>query len=615
VQDFAGLDDIRNLSTGYSYIPPDTDGAVGLTKVMSGLNNNYRIWTKATGDVVSTVGTSSFWGLSNSDSYVFDPRTLYDPINDRWIVVMLQAAGADTSSFIDIGVSQTSDPSGAYYLFSFDVDPEDLLWADFPTVGFNKDYIAVNVNMYDTTTWESHTSNVLAVDYRALRAGTWRGWFLDGSGFTSSPAATYSATESTLYVPTQIDAALGSYRVDTITGDPWTGPVYTVGATRSRGLTWTAPLGNILPQKPTTAVRRPTGIETADDMIGSTPVVRDGFIYYTQTVGLPAGGAMTHTSVLWTKLTASTGAVADGGLIDDPTATATNGGKWYSYPHIAVNKYGDAIVGFSQFSSAQWASSGYAVRAASDPAGTMRDPVVYKAGEDLYQKDYGSGRNRWGDYSKAQVDPSNDTDLWVLNEYAKPIGTNLYGGVWGTWWGRVTALSGPLNVTGFTPAFGPEGTVVTITGTGFSGVTEVAFGGAAARTYAVVSATQITATVPRGATTGRISLSNRRDRAVSAEVFTVTAPGPAPTVTGFTPAFGPVGTVVTITGTDFSGATAVAFDGFAARAYAVVSDTQIIAIVPREAATGAISVTTPGGSGAGAASFIVTFMPRVTPTS
>jgi len=105
-----------------------------------------------------------------------------------------------------------------------------------------------------------------------------------------------------------------------------------------------------------------------------------------------------------------------------------------------VNKFGDVIVGFSQFSSAQYAAAGYAVHVAGDPPGTMRDPVVYKAGEDTYQKDYGSGRNRWGDYSKAQVDPSNDADLWVLNEYAKPVtGPGDYGGFWGTWWARVAS--------------------------------------------------------------------------------------------------------------------------------------------------------------------------------
>ena len=429
--DFAGLDDIANLSPpGYRSIPPDTDGAVGLTKVMEGLNNNYRIFTKATGAVVSTVGLNTFWSAAGGSDF-FDPKTIYDPINDRWIVVMMSDAESPNSS-IEVGVSQTSDPSGSYYLFRFDADSTNLNWADFPTIGFNKDYVAVNMNMFTNSGGAYVSSKVLVLDYPSLRAGTSNSWWLTGSEYTASPAATYSATESTLYVAQHWNNAPGTYRVDTITKSG-SAPLYTVGAVKSRGLSWTQPGGNILPQSAA------GGIATQDPEIRSTPVVRDGFIYYTQTVGLPAGG-LTRTSVLWTKLTASTGNVADGGLIDDPTATAGNGGKWYAYPHIAVNKFGDVIVGFSQFSSAQHASAGYAVHVAGDPPGTMRDPVVYKAGEDTYQKDYGSGRNRWGDYSKAQVDPSNDADLWVLNEYAKPVtGPGDQGGFWGTWWARVAS--------------------------------------------------------------------------------------------------------------------------------------------------------------------------------
>ena len=166
-QDFAGLDDIAS-PLGYEFIPPDTDGAVGLAKVMSGLNNNYRIWDKSTGAVVSTVGTEAFWtAVSGTD--LFDPKTLYDPINDRWIVVMMSGY---FESFINIGVSQTSDPSGSYTLYSFNADQSAATWADFPTIGFNKDYIAVNVNMYDNKLGSYVNSKVLVVDYPALRAGT-----------------------------------------------------------------------------------------------------------------------------------------------------------------------------------------------------------------------------------------------------------------------------------------------------------------------------------------------------------------------------------------------------------------------------------------------------------
>ena len=77
------------------------------------------------------------------------------------------------------------------------------------------------------------------------------------------------------------------------------------------------------------------------------------------------------------------------------------------------------------------------------------------------------------------------------------------------------------------------------------------------------------------------------------------------TVTAFSPAGGPVGTTVTITGTDFTGASAVAFHGTPAATFTVVSANKITAVVPVGATTGTISVTTPGGVGVSATAFTV----------
>ena len=77
-----------------------------------------------------------------------------------------------------------------------------------------------------------------------------------------------------------------------------------------------------------------------------------------------------------------------------------------------------------------------------------------------------------------------------------------------------------------------------------------------------------------------------------------------PTVRGFTPTSGPVGTVVTVAGTGFSGVTAVELV-HAAAAFTVDSDTQITITVPVGAVSGPISVTTPGGTATSAASFRV----------
>jgi hypothetical protein len=75
-------------------------------------------------------------------------------------------------------------------------------------------------------------------------------------------------------------------------------------------------------------------------------------------------------------------------------------------------------------------------------------------------------------------------------------------------------------ITSFTPTSGPVGTVVKITGTGFTGATAVSFNNVAA-TFTVDSATQITATVPTGATTGKIKVTVGGGTVTSTADFTV----------------------------------------------------------------------------------------------
>jgi hypothetical protein len=170
----------------------------------------------------------------------------------------------------------------------------------------------------------------------------------------------------------------------------------------------------------------------------------------------------------------------------------------------------------------------------------------------------------------------------------------------------------PVTVTGSNPTTGVVGTSVVITGTGFTGVTAVKFNQTTAPGFVVNSTTQITATVPTGATTGPIRVTAGGQTARSTGLFTV-VPVPAPTIASFTPAFGPVGTSVKITGTNFSGTvsgatfttSSVKFNTTTATAFHVDSATQITATVPTGATTGKISVTTPGGTATSATNFTV----------
>ena len=76
-------------------------------------------------------------------------------------------------------------------------------------------------------------------------------------------------------------------------------------------------------------------------------------------------------------------------------------------------------------------------------------------------------------------------------------------------------------ITSFLPTSGTVGTQVTITGSGFIGTTSITFNGTKA-TFTVNSAIKITATVPSGATTGKIKVTTPGGTATSATDFTVT---------------------------------------------------------------------------------------------
>src|SRR5260221_5448277 len=127
------------------FIPPDVCGAVGPNHVMSVHNSNIRIQDR-TGAILSTVTLDSFW-LAVTGPGVFDPHVVYDPFNDRWIFTAVSGAMSDQSSVL-LAVSQNNDPTGNWYLYRVDADPGNLAWADYPALGFNKDWIVVTVNMF-----------------------------------------------------------------------------------------------------------------------------------------------------------------------------------------------------------------------------------------------------------------------------------------------------------------------------------------------------------------------------------------------------------------------------------------------------------------------------------
>jgi uncharacterized repeat protein (TIGR02543 family) len=163
-------------------------------------------------------------------------------------------------------------------------------------------------------------------------------------------------------------------------------------------------------------------------------------------------------------------------------------------------------------------------------------------------------------------------------------------------------------INSFTPAAGGKETTVTINGNNLKGTTSVLFGGTAALSFTVKSAVQITAKVGSGST-GFISLTTPGGTAESTSIFTYKYP--APRINSFTPTLGGSGTVVVITGSNFTNAGNLTFGGIEAASYTVNSATKITAIAG-EGTTGNIAVTTPGGTAVSKKSFTYYYEPVIT---
>jgi hypothetical protein len=160
----------------------------------------------------------------------------------------------------------------------------------------------------------------------------------------------------------------------------------------------------------------------------------------------------------------------------------------------------------------------------------------------------------------------------------------------------------PPTISGLAPTHALVGATVTITGTHFTDKSEVRFfanntaGWVRVDTFAVVSATRITAKVPATAATGTVIVVTNDGSATSGTNFTVDLP--VPTITSL-PATADIGTTISIGGTNFTGATTVTFMGTnqVLATPQVVDDTLIKVTIPVGATSGPIQITNAYGTG------------------
>ncbi|RMH92809.1 MAG: lamin tail domain-containing protein, partial [Calditrichaeota bacterium] len=151
--------------------------------------------------------------------------------------------------------------------------------------------------------------------------------------------------------------------------------------------------------------------------------------------GSDAGQATAHWWQINTSNISSLTLSDQGDIGGEDIATGT----YTFFPSIAVDQHDNIAIGFSASAATIHPGAYYTGRLSTDPSGTVQSSGTLAAGVDYYIRTFGSGRNRWGDYTATVIDPTDENTFWVFNEYAITRGNPTTGGEdgqWGTRWGR-----------------------------------------------------------------------------------------------------------------------------------------------------------------------------------
>jgi hypothetical protein len=387
---------------GAGFIPPDSCGAVGPDHYISIVNTNLSAFVKSTGARVLNVSLNSFWGSTGTTG---DPRAVWDPHSNRFIVLATNFSGGST---IFLAISQTGDPTGAWFKFQFQTNQgtDAGKWPDYPTLGVDARGIYTSAYMVGTgnlmTIWAIDKAPLLAGTpavgtITAFRSLTWEG--------AIQPCVTYGDPGAQWFVSRASATSLRLRRVN----PPLTAP------TQSSVALVTVPSHSNAPTAP--ALGSSPGLNAIDTR-PMNAVFRNGSVWTIHNISSSGRAACR-----WYELRTATPGLVQYGTINDPVWS-------YYFGSVAVDAAGNVGFGFSGSHAGVYASTFVAARHASDPTGTQSAPIMTKAGVGAINHVDGGGRNRFGDYSHINVDPVDDLGFWTIQEFGSTSNN------WSTWIAR-----------------------------------------------------------------------------------------------------------------------------------------------------------------------------------
>jgi hypothetical protein len=385
--------------------PPDPSGAAGPNHYVQAVNSYYKIYNKTGGNVAGPLTLGSLLFGSNAG----DPIVMYDKFADRWVITEFD----DNSNDIYIAVSQTADPTGSYYSWTF-TSPA------FP------DYLKFSIwtDGYYMTANFGTTERLFVFERSAMLTGAASPKSINKT--YSPPNAGYFFCPLAAFADGQLPPAGTPCPIVSYEDDGWGTSYDDAINIYDATVNWTASTLTIaLKQSLLTSAFDASYNASWDDITQpSTTAKLDGiggvFTYRAQyrvwsgynTLVLNMGVKVSSTqrSIRWYELrqNQSTGSWS---IYQQSTYSPDTHSRWCG--SIAMDDNGSIGMGYAKASSTVSASACYTGRNSYDALNQMtytEETAAAGSGAQTFT-------NRFGDYSQMSIDPSDGSILWFTGEY------------------------------------------------------------------------------------------------------------------------------------------------------------------------------------------------------
>jgi len=398
-------------------VPPDTHGDVGFNHYFQVINSSYSIYNKSGVKIFGPAVSSSVWAGMPNNTNSGDAVVLFDEQANRWIFSQFSLPfGSSTAPFYQmIAVSQTPDPMGSWYRWSYEFNA----LPDYPKFGVWPDGYYMSSNNFGVG-GAGFTNGAYSYDRTAMLAGSPSAQRIS---FTVSPGADGSVT----FMPADCDGSFPPV------GTPNYFTYIRTGGTQRLGIyefhsDWTTPAnstfanlthlnvtpfislgwGDGIPQK-----ESPQLLETLGDRLMYRTQYRQFNGYSSMVLNHSVGTGLESAGIRWYELR-NTG--TGWNIYQQSTyAPADGNSRWMG--SIAQDTAGTISLGYSISSASMYPGIRYTGRIKTDPLNqmTIMERTIVNGGGS--QTGIWSGRSRWGDYSAMSIDPSSPTTFWFTTEY------------------------------------------------------------------------------------------------------------------------------------------------------------------------------------------------------